>query len=141
MEGFTISSMQGAVWINPCNYLVAMESLVHEQSHVKLRYIEDTVPILHPHQTSSRFGVGWRTDARPIVGIFEGVYVHIHCAIAFNRCLEAQLIAPALRDEAYARKVALVDQARDGLELLVKHSRFTEMGQSFPHWAKQALSH
>jgi HEXXH motif-containing protein len=51
MEGFTISSMQGAAWINPSDTLRALESLVHEHSHVKLRYVEEAVPLLQPEQT------------------------------------------------------------------------------------------
>ncbi|TFW07754.1 hypothetical protein E4K72_08665 [Oxalobacteraceae bacterium OM1] len=139
MEGFTVSSMQGAVWIHPGRFLAVLESLVHEQSHVKLRYVEEAVPLLADQQTDDRFAVGWRTDRRPIVGIYEGVYVHIHCAIAFARCLDLGVLDAGLREEASVRLRDLVAQAREGLQLLRLHARFTPAGQGFLDWARRAL--
>lgn len=141
MEGFTISSMQGAVWINPSEFLMALESLVHEQSHVKLRYLEEMVPLLEPAQTQARFPVGWRTDSRPLVGIYEGVYVHIHCAIALARCLDAAVLDEGYRASASARLAELLQQAREGLEILCAHARFTDAGQGFAVWARESLQH
>lgn len=139
MEGFSLSSMQGAIWVHPCDELTVLESLVHENSHVKLRYVEDSVPLLHTAQTEQRFRVGWRSDARPLVGIFEGVYVHIHCARALARVIEAGVLATDLRDRATLRSRALLEQARDGLKLLRKHARVTAAGQGFFDWAQAAL--
>ncbi len=140
MEGFTISSMQGAAWIHPSSTLRTLESLVHEHSHVKLRYVEEAVPLLQAGQTHARFRVGWRTDPRPVVGIFEGVYVHLHCVMALVRYLEGNGLDAPARCEAAARLNELRAQAREGLELLKGHAHFTEAGQGFLYWAASALA-
>jgi len=139
MEGFTISSMQGAVWIHPSDTLRTLESLVHEHSHVKLRYVEEAVPLLQPGQTAARFPVGWRTDPRPVVGIFEGVYVHLHCVMALVRLLEGSSLDPDMRRAAAARLDELRTQAREGLALLNAHAQFTAAGHGFLCWASSAL--
>lgn len=139
MNGFTISSMQGASWVYPTDLLATLESLVHEHSHVKLRYVEEAAPLLQPEQTEERFAVGWRSDPRPLVGILEGVYVHLHCVLALARCLNHGSLAPALRDAAARRMGELHAQAREGLALLRSHARLTDAGQGFLRWA-QAIS-
>ena len=139
MAGFTISSMQGAAWIHPSSTLQTLESLVHEHSHVKLRYVEEAVPLLQPEQTSERFAVGWRTDRRPVVGIFEGVYVHLHCVIALIRYLHDYRLDAAVRRAAAARLDELRAQAREGLELLRAHAHFTAAGKGYLRWAATAL--
>ena len=73
----TVSSYAGAIWLFVDTIVGIVEHMVHEQSHVKLRYVEEACPILAPEQTGERFLVGWRKDPRPIVGIYEGVYVHL----------------------------------------------------------------
>lgn len=139
MAGFTISSMQGAAWIHPSGILQTLESLVHEHSHVKLRYVEEAVPLLQPGQTSARFPVGWRTDPRPVVGIFEGVYVHLHCVMALVRYLHDHRLDVAVRHAAAARLDELRAQAREGLELLRANAHFTAAGKGFLRWATTAL--
>jgi hypothetical protein len=139
MEGFTLSSMQGAVWINPGELLMAVESMVHEQSHVKLRYLEEAVPLLEPGQTVQRFTVSWRSDTRPIVGIYEGVYVHIHCAIALARCLDQGVFGEHTRQRAGSRMRDLVAQAYDGLSVLRANAHFTEAGRGYLSWAGKQL--
>ena len=131
--------MQGAVWINPCDMLTVVESMVHEQSHLKLRYLEDAVPLLEPGQTGQRFAVSWRTDTRPVVGIYEGVYVHIHCAIALARCVEHGVFGVGLRHAATARMRALAAQASDGLAILRANARFTKAGAGYLNWAAAQL--
>ncbi|MGZ5198944.1 MAG: aKG-HExxH-type peptide beta-hydroxylase [Telluria sp.] len=139
MGGFTLSSMQGAVWINPTELLAVVEAMVHEQSHLKLRYLEEAVPMLEPEQISERFAVSWRTDTRPIVGIYEGVYVHIHCAIALARCLDHGVFEKAMRPRTAARMRELVAQAADGLAVLQANARFTEAGRGYLNWAATQL--
>ncbi len=136
MNGFTISSMQGASWVHPTDLLATLESLVHEHSHVKLRYVEEFSALLQANQTDHRFAVGWRSDPRPLVGILEGVYVHLHCVLAFSRCLGHSALVPGLRDTAARRMAELHAQAREGLALLRTHARFTDAGQGFLAWAQ-----
>jgi HEXXH motif-containing protein len=137
--GFTISSMQGAAWINPCNSLHALESLVHEHSHVKLRYLEEAVALLQAEQSNTRFAIGWRTDPRPMIGIFEGVYVHLHCIMALDRHIQSNDLDSTTRRNAIARLTDLRIQAREGFCILRDHARFTAAGQGFLRWASSAL--
>lgn len=74
-RGMTVSSYQGAIWLMARGLLPIFENLLHEQSHVKLRYIEEQSPLLQDNQAVERYKVGWRSDPRPIAGIFEGIYV------------------------------------------------------------------
>lgn len=140
MEGFSLSSMQGAVWINPCDELTVFESLVHETHHIKLRYLEEAVPLLRQEQTEERFEVGWRTDKRPIVGIYEGVFVHLHSTIALSRLVRAGLLSGETHDRGVKRVHALLFQARDGLALLQRHARMTPAGERYLDWAATLLS-
>lgn len=136
MNGFTISSMQGAAWIHPSDPVSALESLVHEHSHVKLRYVEESVPLLQPGQSDARFAVGWRSDPRPLVGIFEGVYVHAHCAMALTRCLADDALPTSQRTQLARRVGELRSQAQQGLKLLRSYARFTPAGQGYLQWAQ-----
>lgn len=136
--GFTVSSHQGACWVIARDPLTILETLVHEQSHVKLRYIEESTPLLAAEQAGDLFQVGWRTDPRPIVGIYEGVYVHLHCAEVLRRLLDANAL------EAHSRKAALrlrqlVRQVAEAVDILRQHGRFTETGEVFLDWAEREV--
>ena len=134
-EGFTISSMQGAVWIHPSTTLRTLESLVHEHSHVKLRYVEETVPLLQPMQTNACFAVSSHTNPRPVAGICTGVYADLHCSIALVRYRQDPELDPAARGQVATRLDELRAQAGEGLDLLRQHARFTAAGQGFLRWA------
>jgi HEXXH motif-containing protein len=74
-----------------------------------------------------------------VVGIFEGVYVHLHCVIALVRLLQGNRIDVKTRRDAAARLDELRVQAREGIALLRGHARFTEAGRGFLPWAVSAL--
>ena len=139
IEGFTLSSMQGAAWINPSGMLSAFESLVHEHSHVKLRYLEELVPLVQPGQEHVRFRVGWRDDPRLLSGILQGTYVHLHCILALMRYLENG-IPGQLRRFAIMRLGELKSHATEGAALLRNHARFTASGHGFMRWADESLA-
>ena len=135
-RGMTISTFAGAIWLFVDSVLDLVEHMVHEQAHVKLRYIEDTCPILDPEQTGERYVVGWRKDPRPIVGIYEGVYVHLQVLMALSAAMEREAFsaknAPAC--EKRIREVAA--QVEEGLAVLTAHGKFTETGQAYLTWAE-----
>ncbi len=140
MEGFTISTYQGACWINPLDTITVLESLVHEQNHVKLRYIEEAVPILKLKQTNERFSVGWRSDKRPIVGIYEGVYVHIFSARALEKAMDSPLLTNAERLKCMKRVKDLWKDIGEGQKILSQYARFTTEGKCFMDWLTNSLS-
>src|SRR5437764_3135600 len=83
---FTISSHQGAIFLTTSHPAGMLEMLLHEKAHVKLRYVEEIWPLLEREQTAELFPVPWRPDPRPILGIFEGIYVFLQVAIGMSRC-------------------------------------------------------
>lgn len=134
-DGFTVSTLQGAIWCSQDNALRTYESLIHEQSHIKLRYMEEAVPLLSPVQGAEYFSVGWRSDPRPMVGVYEGVYVHAHILHGLLR-LQASGLAGAGQLDALSERIAFVRQALgEGANLLKEHARFTDAGQVFLRWA------
>lgn len=138
-RGMTVSSHQGAIWIFVREILDLVEHMTHEQSHVKLRYIEETSPLLAPDQTEERFLVGWRKDPRPIVGIYEGVYVHLHVLLALAACAERGSFSGAVADQCRTRLETLRAEVREGIDLLRAHGRFTDSGQAYLEWAESCL--
>lgn len=134
-RGMTVSSHQGAVWLYVRSWDDVYEHLVHELSHVKLRYIEEAEPILAPNQTAERFKVGWRTDPRPIIGIYEGVYVHIHCLNAMRAAIHRGFINEGDALSLEQRIQEITDKVRYGVEILRKQAIFTKRGKCFIDWA------
>jgi len=137
--GFTISSLQGACWISNGTSTQILESLIHEQSHVKLRYLEECVPILKLEQTTDLFNVGWRTDPRPIAGLYEGIYVNIHVLEAFSRLLESSLLDPDEYSDILRRGRELYLQVHEACKIIIEHGNFTDPGQAYKDWSVCAL--
>lgn len=138
-RGMTVSSYQGAIWIMAQGLIPIFEHMVHEQSHVKLRYIEESNPILEDEQTSDRFIVGWRKDPRPIIGIYEGVYVHLHVVLALMRANELNLFPQMPSHEMETHIDEIKKDVKEGLDVLVKNGRFTSEGATFISWAEDIL--
>lgn len=138
--GFTISSMQGACWIANGRDVQVLENLVHEQSHVKLRYLEEYLPILESEQEQQFFQVGWRTDPRPLIGIYEGIYVNIHVMESFRRILEICQLTYEQRIEIIQRGRELHRQVQEASSILASHARFTELGTVYKDWMFEQLS-
>lgn len=138
-RGMTISTFAGAIWLFVDSILDLVEHMVHEQGHVKLRYIEDACPILDPNQTGERYTVGWRKDPRPIVGIYEGVYVHLQVLLALSAAIEQNAFSADDMQSCEQRIEAMSAQVEEGLNVLTTHGRFTPTGQAFLSWAENTL--
>jgi HEXXH motif-containing protein len=139
-RGMTVSSHQGAVWLYVRNWDDIYEHLVHEMSHVKLRYIEESFPILADEQTSERFCVGWRSDKRPIIGIYEGVYVHLHCMLAMRAAVDRGVVSGEDASLLELRFADIRDKVEEGIKVLDQHATFTPDGKVFLEWARHRLS-
>lgn len=138
VEGFTVSSHQGACWIFSDTPVNAYESLIHEQGHVKLRHIEEAIPILLPDQPPEHFHVSWREDPRPVVGITEGVFVHLQVCEALDRALAKGLFAGSEASFARERADDLRTEVAEAIPILERHARFTRDGERFLRWARDA---
>ncbi|CAN5566400.1 hypothetical protein BH10BAC5_BH10BAC5_20080 [soil metagenome] len=137
-RGMTVSAYQGAIWIMAKGLLPVFENLIHEQGHVKLRYIEEFCPILEEGQSEKRFNVAWRSDPRPLIGIYEGVYVHMHMLMGLTILFENK-IAEIPQDVLFERVEHLRNEVSAGLEILCKNALFTTQGTYFVEWAKSML--
>ena len=138
VNGFTVASHQGACWIVARGLPAVLEALVHEQSHIKLRYIEESHPLLEASQTLERFAVGWRSDLRPIEGILEGVYVNLHSIEALLRAAPGMDLAAAA--SAYRRVIDLDTQVTEAIRVIERHAHLTTFGMAFLQWASEHLS-
>jgi len=121
--GFTVLSRQGAMFLDPDSPEVMAENIVHENAHVKLRYMQLVDPILEDFydlHEDQRYSVPWRPDPRPLPGILEGAYV-------FSNVLEHRRNA-ALPDFSVPELERDIEGA---LDILTKHGRFTEQGSIF----------
>jgi HEXXH motif-containing protein len=139
LNGYTISTFQGACWIGTRGVVELLEHLVHELSHIKLRYVEEYQPLLEPRQVSERFAVDWRSDLRPMEGIFEGVYVGIHSSLALAKAAQAGRFDAIEQTLAERRALELHEQIEKALPILARHGRFTAAGAGFLDWARGML--
>jgi HEXXH motif-containing protein len=138
MGGFTVGSYQGACWIGARAFPELLDALVHEQSHVKLRYVQDTCPILEDTQPDKKFVVGWRKDPRPLVGLYEGVYVHLHVAETMRRIVERGAVDAKGMELCRSRLDELLTHAVEARDVLARHAKFTPEGKAFLAWASEA---
>jgi hypothetical protein len=120
--GFTVLSRQGAMFLDPDAPDIMAENIIHENAHVKLRYMQLADPILEDFYTSDgeRYSVPWRPDPRPLPGILEGAYV-------FSNVLE-------LRRQTQKIVGPHKNLKRDvdgAIELLSQHGKFTAGGRAF----------
>jgi HEXXH motif-containing protein len=119
---FTISSHQGAIFLTTSHKPGMLEMLLHEKAHVKLRYVEEIWPLLEPDQTTERFPVPWRPDPRPILGIFEGIYVFLQVVIGLSRCQQMGL------HNVKRRVTDLFSYLEVGLDIIGRNARMTPEG-------------
>jgi HEXXH motif-containing protein len=134
-HGMTVSSYQGAVWLMAKGVLPLFENLIHEQSHVKLRYIEDYVGLLESEQEEKRFEVSWRSDPRPLKGIFEGIYVHLQMLEGLTRLLDIDQEVVS-RDAIVERIARLTPEIGEGLRVFSNNARLTSAGREFVRWCE-----
>ncbi|MBU2032747.1 MAG: hypothetical protein KKH37_03140 [Alphaproteobacteria bacterium] len=119
--GFSVSSRQGAMFLDPDEPNLMAENIVHENAHVKLRYMQLVDPILEDFYDADceRFRVPWRPDPRPLPGILEGAYV-------FSNVLEHRR-----RSGVEATANDLAKDITGALTILRRHGRFTGPGEQF----------
>jgi uncharacterized protein len=100
-------------------------ALVHEFQHSKLAALLD---IEHLHEDSERrFFAPWRTDPRPIGGLFQGVYAFIGVADTW-RALYADPVAFPQAEREFAEARANVT---DAVATLAASALLTSRGQRF----------
>jgi HEXXH motif-containing protein len=107
---------------DPADFAV---TLVHEFQHSKLSGVLSVVDLYRP--SGRLFFAPWRTDARPIGGIFQGVYAFIAVAETWRRlCPAPHRFPQAQREFAEARA-----QVSDVLDTLAGSGLLTPTGERF----------
>lgn len=123
---FTVSSRQGAIFIDEMAPESMVENLLHENAHVKLRLIQLFDPLLEDWQDETqKFPVPWRKDLRPLPGIFEGIFVFSHIAEWTKRLSKQKNIDLNEKTENLLRDVGY------GISLIKENGKLTETGASF----------
>jgi hypothetical protein len=119
----TLPSRNGAIYVDLDDPMLMEEALLHEHAHIKLRYLQYFDPLMRNFDDETlRVPVPWRSDPRPLPGIFEGVFVYSHVAEYAVRRSRDGLSGPA------ARGMQLADWVRYGLDVLAQHGQFSPMG-------------
>ncbi len=103
-------------------------ALVHEYQHSKLSALLDLVP-LHDAGPGATFYAPWRSDPRPLAGLFQGAYAHLGLADYWHgqRLVEAE----APRRVAYFEFARWTSAVRRTLQVLGASGRLTEVGRRF----------
>ncbi|MGW7050751.1 aKG-HExxH-type peptide beta-hydroxylase [Streptomyces sp. NPDC054887] len=104
------------------------EVLVHETHHTKLTALHERVPLYRPGgQELHR--VAWRTDPRPVAGVFQGAYAHLALTDLWRRGAAGAPAAWRHRaGEQFARHRGHVAQA---LSVLLESDELTNAGREF----------
>jgi HEXXH motif-containing protein len=100
-------------------------TMVHEFQHSKLSAVLDLISLYEPGEET--YFAPWRTDARPIGGLFQGVYAFLGVAQAWRR-LRAD---PRLRPDAERLFAHVREQVDEALTILMTSGRLTAAGQRF----------
>ncbi|MFE0645157.1 HEXXH motif domain-containing protein [Streptomyces sp. NPDC058877] len=138
--GATLSVAPGAVLMTPPAGASDMaETLVHELHHSKLSTLHELVPLYRPGGPgrSVLYRVGWRTDARPVAGVFQGAYAHLALADLWRRARDA----PGAPEEWGARAAQKFDRVHDqvgeALDVLLESDELTNEGRKFARQMRQ----
>jgi HEXXH motif-containing protein len=108
-------------------------TLVHEFQHSKLSAILDITGLYEPGEDI--YFAPWRTDPRPIGGLFQGVYAFLGVADAW-RALGRD---PRWRSVAERRFAEVRLQVDEGLRTLTGTGRLTAAGRRFAEGMRESL--
>ncbi|MFF8597503.1 aKG-HExxH-type peptide beta-hydroxylase [Streptomyces sp. NPDC015232] len=127
----TLRAAPGAVLASlPVSPRAMAETLVHEVHHSKLAALHELVP-LHRQGRDSVHRVGWRTDPRPIAGVYQGVYAHLALSDLWWRAVAADGAPREWRTRAEQRFERFHLQVGGALEILLESDELTIAGREF----------
>ncbi|MBM2615740.1 hypothetical protein JIG36_09255 [Actinoplanes sp. LDG1-06] len=101
-------------------------SIVHEVQHSKVNALLQLESMFDPDDRG-RYFAPWRGDARPIWGLFHGVYAFLAVADVLNR-MRAEPVEERAAEKEFA---AIRLQLRSGLDSLAQAPSLTESGRLF----------
>ncbi|MFI8522611.1 aKG-HExxH-type peptide beta-hydroxylase [Streptomyces sp. NPDC085481] len=129
--GATLSAAPGAVLTTlPRGPRELAETLVHEVHHGKLAALHDLVP-LYRSGGAAVHRVGWRPDARPVSGVYQGVYAHLALTDLWRRAATGGGLPAPWRTAAGQQFERFHDQVGEALEILLQSDELTSAGREF----------
>ncbi|MGA5192199.1 HEXXH motif domain-containing protein [Streptomyces exfoliatus] len=135
--GATLSVAPGAVLMTPSAGAFDMaETLVHELHHSKLSTLHELVPLYRPGR-AALYRVGWRTDARPVAGVFQGAYAHLALADLWRRAMAAPGVPGPWSVRAVQQFDHVHDQVGEALAMLLESDELTNEGREFARQMRQ----
>ncbi|MEV4350263.1 HEXXH motif-containing putative peptide modification protein, partial [Actinoplanes sp. NPDC049596] len=131
----TISDAYGAFGLTlPSDGAEFAVMLVHEFQHSKLSGVLAVVPMVAPDSAELHFAP-WRTDPRPVGGLFQGVYAFLGIADLWRR-LRAH---PTLAETAEREFATVREQVRWGLDSLAGSRALNPAGRRFTDGMRAAF--
>ncbi|MEU9999890.1 HEXXH motif-containing putative peptide modification protein [Streptomyces sp. NPDC050848] len=132
-SGATLSVAPGAVLTSlPSGAQDMAETLVHEVHHSKLATLHELVPLYLPGRTAVH-RVGWRSDPRPIAGVFHGAYAHLALTDLWRRAATAEGVSARWRTSAGQQFDRIHDEVDEALAILLESDELTSEGREFAH--------
>ncbi|MFG2349972.1 aKG-HExxH-type peptide beta-hydroxylase [Streptomyces phaeochromogenes] len=127
----TLRSAPGAILIQlPETAWELAESLVHEVHHTKLAALHELVPLYRPGG-GALHRVGWRSDPRPIPGVFQGAYAHLALIDLWWRARTGSATPEKWRLRAAEQFESHQDRIGQALFILLESDELTFAGREF----------
>jgi len=112
---------------------VMAEDLLHEFCHNWLFSLEDQGSLFAPGPLDpvrdERFYSPWRTDARPLYGLFHAYVVFTRVGCFWREVIRHESCPAQVLDYAHGRVARLVRQLEQVHTQLTQYARFTDLGQ------------
>jgi HEXXH motif-containing protein len=120
-----------------------IDLLIHESSHLLLFGLSAEGTLLN-NRGEERYSSPLRADPRPIDGILHACFVASRVHLAMCRLLESGYLTKDNEQRAADRRDHNAKSARIALEVLNKHAKPTELGESVlgslrSYWTAAAL--
>ena len=131
INSFSDNSVPGALYFSmrqshgPLSVEDILDSLVHEHLHQKLYLLESNSPLYDPMRGQT-FHSPWRTDPRPIGGVFHGYFVFYGLRGLWQRGMDYR----QTRSYAVKRVRQITEQLNVARQILSENAIFTPTGQT-----------
>ncbi len=126
---FSTTELNGSIFISDGGTLMDFcEALIHEFYHNELNILLQFTPLFIKGQNNLYYSP-WRTDLRPIGGLFHAIYVFVGVVIFYNKVLKERLYHDDIRQqfESIMKKINIAfyqikdeDLTETGKNLLTK---------------------
>ncbi|MEU9881352.1 HEXXH motif domain-containing protein [Streptomyces phaeochromogenes] len=127
----TLRSAPGAILMQlPASAWELAEALVHEAHHTKLAALHELVPLYRPGG-GALHRVGWRSDPRPIPGVFQGAYAHLALTDLWWRAWTGSAVPGEWRTRSAEQFESHRDRIGQALSILLESDELTFAGSEF----------